>query len=37
VSLQVFDERIEVELGDSDDEQAAGRYVSEVLQDAGLL
>lgn len=33
---QVFDERIDVELGDDDDEQAAGRFVASVLADMGL-
>jgi hypothetical protein len=36
VSPQVFDERIDVELGDDDDEQAAGRFVAQVLADSGL-
>jgi hypothetical protein len=36
VAPQVFDERIDVELGDDDDEQAARRFVTEVLADAGL-
>ena len=36
VSPQVFDERIDVELGDNDDEQAAGRFVTSVLADMGL-
>ncbi len=37
ISPQVFDQRIDVELGDEDDEQAAGRFVTEVLSDSGLL
>jgi hypothetical protein len=36
ISPQVFDQRIDVELGDDDDEQAAGRFVTKVLADAGL-
>jgi hypothetical protein len=37
VAPQVFDERIDVELGDNDDEQAAERFVTKVLEEAGLL
>jgi len=36
ISPQVFDQRIDVELGDDDDEQAAGRFVAKVLSDSGL-
>jgi hypothetical protein len=36
LSPQVFDERIDVELGDNDDEQAAGRFVTQVLADMGV-
>ena len=37
ISPQVFDQRIDVELGDDDAEQAAGRFVQKVLSDSGLL
>jgi hypothetical protein len=36
IAIAVFDERIDVELGDDDDEQAAGRFVASVLADMGL-
>lgn len=36
ISPQVFDQRIDVELGDDDDEQAAGRFVAKVLSDSDL-
>jgi hypothetical protein len=37
ISPQVFDQRIDVELGDDDDEQEAGRFVAKVLGDSGFL
>jgi hypothetical protein len=36
VSPQVFNLRIDLELTEGDDEQAAGRFVSKVLADLGL-
>jgi hypothetical protein len=36
IAPQVFDQRIDVELGDDDDEQAAQRFLTEVLADLGL-
>jgi len=36
VSPQVFNSRIDLELTDRDDEQAAGRFVGKVLADLGL-
>jgi hypothetical protein len=36
ISPQVFDQRIDVELGDDDDEQTVARFVEKVLTDAGL-
>jgi hypothetical protein len=36
VSPQVFNSRIDLELAENDDEQAAGRFVTKVLADLGL-
>lgn len=36
VSPQVFNSRIDLELTERDDEQAAGRFVAKVLVDLGL-
>jgi hypothetical protein len=36
VSPQVFNSRIDLELTERDDEQAAGRFVAKVLADLGL-
>jgi putative hemolysin len=36
VSAQVFNSRIDLELTERDDEQAAGRFVAKVLADLGL-
>ena len=36
VSPEVFNAKIVLELGEEDDEQAAGRFVTKVLGDTGL-
>jgi hypothetical protein len=36
VSPEVFRSRIDLELGERDDDQAAGRFVAKVLADLGL-
>jgi hypothetical protein len=37
VSPEVFDGRIVLELSEGDDEQAAGRFVTKLLTDKGLI
>ena len=37
VSPRVFDERIDVELGDDDDEKVAAQFVTKILADSRLL